>query len=496
LTADRVERRLAAILAADVAGYSRLMGADEEGTLARLNAVRKVFVDPTIAAHRGRIVKTTGDGMLIEFASAVDAVRGAVAVQRGMADQNASVAKDQRIRFRIGIHVGDIIAEGDDIFGDGVNVAARLEGIAEPGGICISSSAYDQVRENVPVEFTDLGEQTLKNIYRPIRAYAVGLNYQAGRTVPTSSAAPRSSLAVPTFDWNDITYFLAVARHGSTTAVAKALNLDQATIHRRLDDFEKQIGRPIVIRQAAGYDLTDFGRELLPLATQVEEAVNSLKRFVMASHDIATGSVRVTCSESIGYRLMQSSLLDTFHDRHPGLRIELIMSDHFLDIAKGEADVAIRAGIPEEEILLGRKIADVPWALYCSRSYLDRHGRVERTEDLDSHAIVEFDGDIRDHHAARWLRSMAPNAKIVARSNTVPGLMMTVRSGAGLAPLPMPLAGRDPDLLCMLGPLPGLYSPIYMLTHPDLRNTPRVRTFFDFILAEIDIVRPVLTGGN
>ena len=491
-----MERRLAAVLAADVAGYSRLMGIDEEGTLARLKTVSKILVDPTIAKHRGRIVKTTGDGMLIEFASAVEAVRGAVEVQRGMADQNASVTKDQRIQFRIGIHVGDIIVEGDDIFGDGVNVAARLEGIAEPGGICISSSAYDQVRKNVSVEFTDLGEQTLKNIYRPIRAYAVGLSYQTDLNVTTSSSAQHLSLVVPTFDWNDIAHFLAVARHGSTIAIAKALNLDQSTVHRRLDDFEKRIGRPIVIRHATGYNLTAFGNELLPFARQVGEAVNSLKRFVLASNETPTGLVRVTCSESIGYRLMQSSLLDTFHDRHPGLRIELIMSDHFLDIAKGEADVAIRAGLPDEEILLGRKIADVPWALYCSRSYLDRHGRVERTEDLDRHAIVEFDGDIRDHHAARWLRSVAPNAKIVARSNTVPGLMMTVRSGAGLAPLPMPLAGRDPDLLCMLGPLPGLYSPIYMLTHPDLRHMPRVRAFFDFIVAEIDIVRPVLTAGN
>jgi class 3 adenylate cyclase len=134
LTGERVERRLAAVLAADVAGYSRLVGADEEGTLARLKSVRKALVDPTIAAHRGRIVKTTGDGMLVEFASAVDAVRSAVEVQRGMAEQNATLPQDTRIEFRIGIHVGDIIFDDNDIFGDGVNIGARLEGIAEPGG--------------------------------------------------------------------------------------------------------------------------------------------------------------------------------------------------------------------------------------------------------------------------------------------------------------------------------------------------------------------------
>lgn len=298
------------------------------------------------------------------------------------------------------------------------------------------------------------------------------------------------------FDWNDLRHFLAVARHGSTIAAAKALNLSQSTVHRRLDELEKQIGRPIVIRQVTGYRLTEFGKELLPLATQVEDAVNSLERFLVASDEAPTGSVRVTCSESIGYRLMQSSLLDTFHDRYPGVRVELIMRDNFLDIAKGEADIAIRAGVPNDETLIGRKIADVPWALYCSRSYIDRHGRLERTEDLDRHAIIEFDGDIRDHHAARWLRSVAPNARIVARSNTVPGLMMTVRSGAGLAPLPMPLAGRDPDLICTLGPVPGLYSPIYLLTHPDLRRTPRIAAFFDFVVDELDGIRTVLTAAG
>ncbi len=161
------------MLATDVAGYSRLMGVDEEGTLARLKAVRKALVDPAIASHRGRIVKTTGDGVLVEFASAVDAVRSAAEIQRCMTEQNATVPQDQMIQFRIGIHVGDIIIDENDIFGDGVNIAARLEGIAEPGGICISSSAYDQVCGKVSVEFVDIGERDLKNITRPVKAYSV-----------------------------------------------------------------------------------------------------------------------------------------------------------------------------------------------------------------------------------------------------------------------------------------------------------------------------------
>ena len=151
LPSERVERRLAAVLAADIAGYSRLMGRDEERTVAELKGLRKTLVDPGIAAHRGRIVKTTGDGMLVEFASAVDAARCAVEVQRAMAEHNTDVLPEQRIEFRIGIHVGDIIIDDDDIFGDGVNIAARLEGIAKPGGVCVSDDAHRQVRGKVDI---------------------------------------------------------------------------------------------------------------------------------------------------------------------------------------------------------------------------------------------------------------------------------------------------------------------------------------------------------
>jgi TolB-like protein len=213
LTGERVERRLAAVLAADVAGYSRLMGIDEEGTLARLKAVRKTLVDPLIASHRGRIVKTTGDGMLVEFASAVDAVRGAVEVQRTMAKQNADVPQDARIELRIGIHVGDIIIDDDDIFGDGVNVAARLEGIAEPGGVCMSNDAFRQVRGKVDIVCDDMGPRPLKNIVEPMQAWRVQFTDQnpsvgqSGSSLsqakapfePKEVAAPRLSIIVLPF---------------------------------------------------------------------------------------------------------------------------------------------------------------------------------------------------------------------------------------------------------------------------------------------------------
>jgi adenylate cyclase len=198
LSSARVERRLAAVLAADVAGYSRLMGLDEERTLANLKSFRKTLVDPSIAAHRGRIVKTTGDGVLVEFASAVDAARCAMEVQCGMAGQNADVPQDVKIEFRIGIHVGDIIVDDNDIFGDGVNIAARLEGIAEPGGICISDDAQRQVRGKVDFTFGDMGLQKLKNIAEPMRAWRMQVSASASAAAPVKRPAETAQpLALP-----------------------------------------------------------------------------------------------------------------------------------------------------------------------------------------------------------------------------------------------------------------------------------------------------------
>jgi len=184
-----VERRLAAILAADVVGYSRLMGADEVGTLRALRAHRGELIDPTIAARHGRIVKTTGDGLLAEFPSAVEAVACAITIQRGLASRNANTAEAKRLTFRVGINIGDIIIEANDIFGDGVNVAARLEGLCEPGGVCISRAVRDQVRDKLPVSFDDLGEQIVKNIARPVRAFGLSPNaIAAAPDLPASAA--------------------------------------------------------------------------------------------------------------------------------------------------------------------------------------------------------------------------------------------------------------------------------------------------------------------
>jgi adenylate cyclase len=186
-----VQRRLAAIMAADVVGYSRLMGADEVGTLRALQAHRREVIDPKVAACHGRIVKTTGDGLLVEFPSAVEAVACAIAVQQGMGSRNAGMPEDKRLTFRVGINVGDIISEEGDIFGDGVNVAARLESLCEPGGLCISRAVRDQVRDKLPVAFDDLGEQQVKNIARPVRAF--GLTPQAIAAVPEFAPEGRTA---------------------------------------------------------------------------------------------------------------------------------------------------------------------------------------------------------------------------------------------------------------------------------------------------------------
>jgi|RhiMethySRZTD1v2_1073278.scaffolds.fasta_scaffold97188_2 TolB-like protein/class 3 adenylate cyclase len=205
VASGRVERKLAAILAADVAGYSRMAGADEERTLARLRALRGDLIDPAIAAHHGGVVKRTGDGILIEFRSVVDAVRCAIEVQNGMAERNAGLPPERRIEFRVGIHLGDVIKEVDgDLMGDGVNIAARLEGIAEPGSICLSEDAYRQVRDRLSEAFLDLGDRSLKNIARPVRVYAIktGGSATASRAAPaarapTTGPPPLSILVLP-----------------------------------------------------------------------------------------------------------------------------------------------------------------------------------------------------------------------------------------------------------------------------------------------------------
>ena len=278
---ERVERRLAAILAADVAGYSRLIGADEEGTLARLKAYRRELIDPKIAEHRGRIVKTTGDGLLVEFASVVDALRCATEVQAAMAERNAGVSADSRIEFRAGIHQGDIVVEDGDIFGDGVNIAARLEGLAEPGGICVSARVHEDAAGKLDVTFEDIGEQQLKNIIRPVRVFrVVAKGSSPPAEIPTALPLPdKPSVAVLPFanlssdpeqeffaDGVAEDVITALSRYPSLFVIARNSCF---TYKGRAVDV-KQVGRELGVRYVLEGSLRKTGNRIRVTAQLVE----------------------------------------------------------------------------------------------------------------------------------------------------------------------------------------------------------------------------------
>jgi DNA-binding transcriptional LysR family regulator len=296
------------------------------------------------------------------------------------------------------------------------------------------------------------------------------------------------------FDWNDLRYLLAVARHGSTLAAGRALGLSQSTVHRRLAELERRLGQKLVTRTSSGYRLTDFGEAVLPAAEQVAHAVRAFEQQASDVGRDQVGVIRITCPEPIMYRITQTGLLDRFHARHPSLRVEFVMSDKYLDLAKGDADVALRSGDVEDSELVGRKIADSLWAVYASRAYIERHGRPGQVEDLNAHRLIGLDETMAKHRAATWLRAVAPEAEIVARNNSVLGLVYAAKSGIGLAPLPTALGDSESDLVRVLGPIPELARSWRLLAHPDVRRTARVSAFFDFISGEIDALRPVLTG--
>ena len=295
------------------------------------------------------------------------------------------------------------------------------------------------------------------------------------------------------FDWNDLRHFLAVARHRSTIAAGKSLGLSQSTVQRRVNELEKRIGRPLMVRHPAGYRLTEFGEALLPYAERVEAAVSDVELRVKDTERELTGIIRVTCPEPIVYRMTQSGLIDRFHSRHPGLRIEFVTSDRYLDLSKGEVDVAFRSGDTDDE-LVGRKIADSIWAVYASRFYAEHHGRPTRIEDLSSHPWVGFDESLSQHRAAKWLREVAPNATMSARNTSVLGLVSAVKSGIGIGALPTALGDAEPDLLRVLGPIPELARSWRLLVHPDLRRIPRIAAFFDFVVEEREALKSILTG--
>ena len=294
------------------------------------------------------------------------------------------------------------------------------------------------------------------------------------------------------FDWNDLRYFLAVARGGSTLAAARMLGTSQSTVHRRLAELERHIGCKLAKRSPTGYQLTELGRRLLEHAERAEEVISTFERHAVAAGTGLTGSVRVTCSTTMADRFAKSVLIEGFHARYPGLRVEFIITDKYLDLSKGQADIAIRTGEVADQNLIGRKIAEVPWAVYATPSYVEHHGRPEQMQDLNQHLVVAFDGEIANYAAARWLRSVAPNAKVAARSDNWAAFLATVKTGVGLAPLPTHHGDREKELVRLIDTEPRVVSQFWLLMHPDMRHTPRVRAFFDYVVAEVKAFRALL----
>jgi DNA-binding transcriptional LysR family regulator len=297
--------------------------------------------------------------------------------------------------------------------------------------------------------------------------------------------------AAVVFAWDDLKYFLAFGRTGGMLAAAKALGVNQSTVQRRITELESRLGRRLVARHAGGYRLTALGQDLLPAAEQVETAALAFDRAVAASDNGLAGTIRVTTGVILAARLRHSKLIDMFHARHPGLRVALLTSDRFLDLAKGEADIAIRAGDPADETLVGRKIADAPWAIFASPSYVERHGAPRRVEDIERHFVVGCVGTIANYQSANWLRSVAPHATVAAGCDNWSGLVSAVKSGAGIAPL---LAYQEDSELVRVIDRIDLLTPFYLLMHRDMQRTPRVRAFADFVASEIGAFRALVSG--
>jgi TolB-like protein len=415
----RVGRRLAAIVAADVAGYSRLMGLDEVGTARTLREHRKV-TDALVAKHGGRLVKTTGDGVLLEFPSVVDAVECAVAVQAVMAQRNEGVPQDRRMLFRIGINLGDILIEGDDILGDGVNVAARLEGIAEPGGICVSSSAYEQVRGKVPVEFTDIGEQALKNIARPIRAYAVGLSANTHQTTSLPSAAPRLSIVVLPFaniggdpeqeyfvdgvteslttDLSRISGAFVIARNTAFTFKGKAVDV-------------KKLGRELNVRYVLEGSVQRSGNRVRVNVQLIDAETGShlwAERFEKSMADLFEMQDEVVSllANTLEGELIAVEARRAVHSAHPDAMdlyfqgwasLNRGMNPEYNSQARGLFARALLIDPRSVEALVGSALADYRGAV--NQFTDDRAARLKAAENAATKALSLAPNHARAHHA-------------------------------------------------------------------------------------------------
>ncbi|MEZ5912132.1 MAG: LysR family transcriptional regulator [Paracoccaceae bacterium] len=293
------------------------------------------------------------------------------------------------------------------------------------------------------------------------------------------------------FNWNDVKYLLAVARAGSSLAAARSLKVDPATVQRRLGELERQLELRLVERLPSGYRLTPAGLAVLEAAEAVGGAVDAFtQRCAEAAH---AGTLRLTCPEPIADRLARSGFLARFAASYPHLRVEFVLADRYIDLSRGEADVALRSG-DTDGALFGRKVADSLWAIYASTAYVAAYGAPRAISDLGEHGLIAFDTSLAGHRLNQWLDRIAPGARIVARGNSVLGLVAAARSGIGIAALPTALGDAETDLVQVLPPVADLQRSWRLLCHPDARHLERVRAFFDFVTSQIEELRPVLTG--
>jgi len=299
--------------------------------------------------------------------------------------------------------------------------------------------------------------------------------------------------------WDDLKYFLAFARAGGMQAAAKSLGVNQSTVQRRITELEERVGRRLVERHLGGYRLTTLGEELRPAAEGVETAVAAFQRDLAARDKGLTGTIRLTCGSGVAACLRRAPLIDAFHALHPGLRIELVITDRVLDLSKGEADIAIRVAIregePKNEALVRRKIVDVSWSVYASHGYVERHGRPNGAGDLKGHFVIGCDGPIANYPGARWQRSVAHQAETATRCDHWQGLMLAVKTGAGLAAMPRFQGENERDLVRVIDDI-GTVMPCHLLMHRDMQHTPRVRAFADFVASQIKSFRALLGGSG
>ena len=295
------------------------------------------------------------------------------------------------------------------------------------------------------------------------------------------------------YDWNDLRCFLAVARAGSTLAASRALRVNQTTVARRVEALELALGHKLFDRLQRGYRLTEAGGEILPYAEKVEAEAQALEQLVQQRSRRLAGVVRVTTNEAFANMVVTQCLAE-FAELYPDIRVEVAVSDRRLDVARGEADVALRAGAPLEPGLVGRKLGDIRWSIYCSRDYAARRGVPATEAELKDHVVIGAIDALADIPASKWLAARSAGAQMLSQSNSLTNLLAALKAGLGVAPLPCMMGDTDASLIRCLEPIDGLDSELWLLTREPLRTLPHVKAFNDFVAARIVSVRHLLAA--